>query len=104
LIPKQFLAKANLKQKFANLTIIMTKNILWREGWIKPLLTESLPSEKCGICNKEFGELDFVTSCEFCEIGIIHDICANNHIATSHTKELGEKINKHKEKQLHSFQ
>ncbi len=103
MIPKQFLTTAaNLKQRFANLTI-MTK-ILWREGWIKPLLTESLPSEKCGICNKEFGELDFVTSCEFCEIGIIHDICANNHIATSHTKELGEKISKHKEKQLHSFQ
>jgi len=93
---------ASLKQKLANLTIMA--NILWREGWIKPLLTESLPSEKCGICNKEFGELDFVTSCEFCEIGIIHDMCANNHIATSHTKELGEKINKHKEKQLHSFQ
>ncbi len=82
----------------------MTINILWREGWLKPLLTESLPSEKCGICEKEFDELNFVTSCEFCEIGIIHDFCANKHIATEHIEELMEKINKHKEKKLHSFQ
>jgi len=31
--------------------------ILWREGWIKPLLTESLPSERCSMCNKEFKDL-----------------------------------------------
>jgi len=81
----------------------MTK-VLWREGWIKPLLTETLPSEKCHICNKEFGDLNFVTSCEFCEIGIIHDECANEHIISVHIKELEEKIKKHEEKKLHSFQ
>lgn len=79
-------------------------NVLWREGWLKPLLTESLPSENCSICKKEFNDLDFVTSCEYCEIGVIHDLCANEHTISEHFKELGEKIKKHKEKRLHSFQ
>jgi hypothetical protein len=79
-------------------------NVLWREGWIKPLLTESLSSEKCSICKKDFEELNFVTSCEFCEIGILHDLCANEHIISEHFKQLEEKIDKHKEKKLHSFQ
>ena len=79
-------------------------NVLWREGWIKPLQTESLSSEKCGICKKDFEELNFVTSCEFCGIGILHDICANEHIISEHFKEVEEKIDKHKEKKLHSFQ
>ncbi len=79
-------------------------NILWREGWVKPLLIESLPSEKCGICKNEFDDLSFVTSCEYCEIGISHDLCANKHIISEHFKELKEKINKHQEKRLHSFQ
>jgi hypothetical protein len=78
--------------------------ILWREGWIKPLLTESLPSEGCSICNKEFKDLDFATSCEFCEVGIVHESCANRHITTVHVQELEEKISRHKEKKLHSFQ
>jgi hypothetical protein len=78
--------------------------ILWREGWIKPLLTESLPSERCSMCNKEFKDLDFTTSCEFCEVGIVHETCANRHITTEHVQELEEKINRHKEKKLHSFQ
>jgi hypothetical protein len=78
--------------------------ILWREGWIKPLLTESLPSEECSICSKEFKDLDFTTSCEFCEVGVVHEACANSHITTEHVRELEEKISKHKEKKLHSFQ
>ena len=61
--------------------------VLWREGWIKPLLTETLPSENCSVCKKEFKDLDFVTSCEFCDIGIIHDSCANGHIISEHLKE-----------------
>jgi hypothetical protein len=82
----------------------MMAKILWREGWIKPLLTESLPSEGCSICNKEFKDLDFATSCEFCEVGIAHEACADRHITTEHVRELEEKISKHKEKKLHSFQ
>jgi hypothetical protein len=78
--------------------------ILWREGWLKPLVTESLPSESCRFCNKQFEDLEFATSCEFCDIGIVHEICANKHITTEHVQELEEKINKHKEKKLHSFQ
>jgi hypothetical protein len=79
-------------------------NVLWREGWIKPLLVESLPSEKCNFCKNKFDDLSFVTSCEYCEIGIIHDFCANKHILSEHHKELVDKIEKHKEKKLHSFQ
>jgi len=79
-------------------------NVLWREGWIKPLLLESLPSEKCSFCKNKFDDLSFVTSCEYCEIGIIHDFCANKHIISEHYKELDDKIKKHKEKKLHSFQ
>ena len=79
-------------------------NVLWREGWIKPLLVESLPFEKCNFCKNKFDDLSFVTSCEYCEIGIIHDLCANKHILSDHYKELNDKIKKHKEKKLHSFQ
>jgi len=79
-------------------------SVLWREGWIKPLLVESLPSETCSICKRKFDDLNFVTSCEYCEIGIIHDFCANKHIISDHLKELEDKIKKHKEKKLHSFQ
>jgi hypothetical protein len=79
-------------------------NILWREGWLKPLLTESLPSEKCDECKKEFDELSFITSCEFCNIGLLHNICADNHIIQKHLDDLKNKIKIHKEKRLHSFQ
>lgn len=79
-------------------------DILWREGWIKPLSLESLPFEHCNICEKEFNDKDFVTSCEFCDIGIVHDICVNIHIIKNHSTELADKIEKHKEKKLHSFQ
>ncbi len=79
-------------------------DVLFKESWLKPLLTESLPSERCNICKKRFKDLDFITSCEFCEIGLIHDVCSNKHILTEHMGELKEKIDKHKEKGLHSFQ
>jgi hypothetical protein len=79
-------------------------NLLWREGWLKPLVTESLPSEKCNQCKKEFEDHSFVTSCEFCDIGVMHNKCADNHIVEQHMAELSEKISKHKEKSLHSFQ
>ncbi len=79
-------------------------NVLFKEGWLKPLLTESLPSERCKWCKREFKDLDFITSCEFCEIGLIHDICSNKHIISEHISELKDKIDKHKEKRLHSFQ
>ncbi|HXT84617.1 MAG TPA: hypothetical protein VN704_09875 [Verrucomicrobiae bacterium] len=79
-------------------------NILWREGWIKPFLTESLPSENCSICKKEFKNMDFVTSCEFCGINMMHDHCANQHIILEHDRQIKDKINDHKEKRLHSFQ
>lgn len=79
-------------------------NVLWREGWIKPLQIETLPAEKCNFCKNKFKDLDFVTSCEYCEIGIIHDYCANKHILSDHFKDLENKIEKHREKKLHSFQ
>lgn len=79
-------------------------NVLFREGWLKPLLTESLPVDICKLCNKEFQEMDFITTCEFCEIGLVHEICNNKHVISKHNKELKEKIDKHKEKRLHSFQ
>lgn len=79
-------------------------NVLWREGWLKPLLTESLPSEKCAKCNNNFRELDFVTSCEFCQTSILHENCCNLHIMEEHQDLLETKMAEHKEKRLHSFQ
>lgn len=79
-------------------------NVLWREAWLKPLLTESLANEKCKLCNHNFKDFDFVTSCEFCEIGIIHESCCNEHIVKDHRENLDQKITKHTEKRLHSFQ
>jgi hypothetical protein len=79
-------------------------NILWKEGWLKPLSTESLPNEKCSFCNNDFKELEFVTSCEFCEIGILHDSCCNTHIVKDHKESLEQKVKSHEEKRLHSYQ
>lgn len=79
-------------------------NILWREGWLKPLATESLPNEKCHLCSHDFKDFEFVTSCEFCEIGIIHESCCNDHIIKNHKQQLDKKVTAHKEKRLHSFQ
>ncbi|WP_148687113.1 hypothetical protein [Candidatus Nitrosocosmicus hydrocola] len=79
-------------------------DILWREGWLKPLSTESLPNDSCAICKEEFKNLDYVTSCEFCEIGLSHESCCNNHSIKSHIEQIKAKIEAHKEKRLHSYQ
>jgi hypothetical protein len=86
------------------ITIYLLVNVLWREGWLKPLLTESLPNEKCSFCKDDFKELEFVTSCEFCELGILHDDCYKIHIAKDHKDPLDQKVKAHEEKRLHSYQ
>jgi len=83
---------------------LLLVNVLWREGWLKPLSTESLPDEKCSLCKNEFKDLEFVTSCEFCEIRILHDDCYIIHITKDHKKALDQKIKSHEEKRLHSYQ
>ena len=84
--------------------ICLLVNVLWREGWLKPLSTESLPNEKCSFCKNDFKDLEFVTSCEFCEIGILHDECHKIHITKNHKDSLDKKIKTHEEKRLHSYQ
>lgn len=78
--------------------------LLWREGWIKPLTDYEINSEYCTHCNAKFTDFSFVTSCEFCEIGLMHDECANAHILQKHYSEVVKKISRYKEKQLHDFQ
>ena len=78
--------------------------ILWRDSWLKPLSDFDIGSESCKYCHEEFAERDFVTSCDFCEIGPMHDGCANRHILTDHANELGAKINAHRDKPLHDYQ
>jgi hypothetical protein len=78
--------------------------LLWREAWIKPLTDYEINSENCSYCNEKFTDFSFVTSCEFCEIGMMHDRCANLHILSNHHKEIVKKIASYKEKRLHDFQ
>jgi hypothetical protein len=78
--------------------------LLWREAWIKPLSEFDLGFEICGYCKEKFHHLNFVTSCEFCEIGIMHGACADNHIKTNHSNQLNAKIAYHKDKPLHDYQ
>jgi hypothetical protein len=78
--------------------------ILWREAWIKPLSEYDLGSDICAHCGKRFIDLDFVTSCEFCEIGIMHDLCADTHIKTQHSDQMNAKVAAHKDKPLHDYQ
>ena len=78
--------------------------LLWREPWLKPLIDYDIDSENCSLCKGKFDDISFVTSCEFCLIGIMHDKCANLHILESHLSELNTKIIQHKEKSLHDFQ
>jgi hypothetical protein len=82
----------------------LSMQLLWREPWLKPLIDYDLGSENCGFCKGKFNGLSFVTSCEFCEIGIMHDKCANSHILKRHRSELDTKIGRHKDKPLHDFQ
>ena len=83
---------------------LLLVSVLWREGWLKPLSTESLHNEKCSLCKNKFLDLEFVTSCEFCEIGILHDDCYIIHIKKDHKESLDQKVKSHEEKRLHSYQ
>jgi hypothetical protein len=78
--------------------------VLWRDSWLKPLSDSDVGSEHCKLCKKNFAEIDFVTSCEFCEIGIMHDRCANRHILEQHSRVLKSKISAHRDKPLHDYQ
>jgi hypothetical protein len=78
--------------------------LLWREAWIKPLSEFDLGFESCGYCKERFRHLNFVTSCEFCEIGIMHSACADAHISRNHNNQLNAKVAYHKDKPLHDYQ
>ena len=78
--------------------------VLWRDAWLKPVSDGDLGSEQCAHCKVAFKDLDFVTSCEFCGIGAMHDPCADIHIGSTHAKELKEKISLHRDRPLHDFQ
>ena len=78
--------------------------ILWRDSWLKPLSDSDVGKGDCSHCNRAFTEMDFVTSCDFCDIGIMHDACANKHILVDHKEQLNAKIKAHKDKPLHDFQ
>jgi len=79
-------------------------SVLWREAWLKPLSIYDIETKVCKFCNEKLRNQDFVTSCEFCEIGIMHDSCANEHILNKHKAEIRRKIGLHKDKPLHDFQ
>jgi hypothetical protein len=78
--------------------------LLWRDPWLKPLFNSDLGAEICSYCEKSFVQIEFVTACDFCEIGIMHDQCANKHILSEHKKQLKSKINMHRDKALHDYQ
>jgi hypothetical protein len=78
--------------------------VLWREGWLKPLSDFDIGSEICAYCGLAFEDNDFVTSCEFCEIGVMHNKCADNHILKNHKNEMIKKIQAQREKRLHDYQ
>lgn len=78
--------------------------VLWRDSWLKPLPDFDSGSEHCKYCKRLFVDLDFVTSCDFCDFGVMHDHCANRHILTVHSTELKAKMEAHKDKPLHDYQ
>jgi hypothetical protein len=78
--------------------------VLWRESWLKPLTDAEIGTELCSICRLKFQENDFVTSCEFCLVGVIHESCAREHILQDHKLQLDKKISLHRDKPLHDFQ
>lgn len=78
--------------------------LLWRDSWLKPLTDGDVGTEKCALCKKQFGKVEFVTACDFCDIGIMHDQCANRHILQKHGKEVEAKIASHRDKPLHDYQ
>lgn len=78
--------------------------VLWREPWLKPLTDAETGAEVCAVCRVGFDAMDFVTSCEFCSIGVVHDICAREHILNEHKQLLDRKILMHKDRRLHDYQ
>jgi hypothetical protein len=78
--------------------------VLWRESWIKPLSIYDIETDACKYCKRKLHNRDFVTSCEFCDFGIMHDTCANNHIISKHKVEVKRKIELHRDKRLHDYQ
>jgi hypothetical protein len=77
--------------------------ILWREGWLKPLSDLDIGGN-CSLCRQAFRDWEFVTSCEFCELGIMHNNCADKHIFDHHKDDLEKKIRLQRERRLHDFQ
>jgi hypothetical protein len=78
--------------------------VLWREGWLKPLSDFEIGSEVCNLCKQTFKDMDFVTSCEFCEIGIIHNNCADNHLLKNHKQDIKKKMEIQHDRRLHDYQ
>lgn len=82
----------------------MTVVVLWREPWLKPLTDFEVGTDVCAVCKKGFQVMDFVTSCEFCSIGVIHVDCAHEHILREHKSLLDRKVMLHRDKRLHDYQ
>lgn len=78
--------------------------MFYRDPWIKPLKDYELGSVNCNICKLKFVDNDFVTSCEFCDIGTIHDKCIFEHIYRNHKVDLDEKVKLHRERKIHDYQ
>ncbi len=78
--------------------------LLWRDPWLKPLSDFEVNSDSCGYCKQKFGQVEFVTSCDFCDLGVMHDRCANEHIIKHHKAQLEAKMNRHRDKPLHDYQ
>ena len=78
--------------------------VLWREPWLKPLTDMETGTDVCAYCKIGFKVMDFVTSCEFCSIGVIHDGCAREHILHEHKSLLDRKVMLHRDRRLHDYQ
>jgi hypothetical protein len=78
--------------------------VLWRESWLKPLSNYDIESDVCNSCKLALKDRDMVTSCEFCEIGVMHNHCADQHILKTHKKDVENKIELHKDRRLHDYQ
>jgi len=78
--------------------------LLWRGPWLKPLSSDVVESSTCKFCDVAFKDREFVTSCEFCEIGIMHNQCATDHGSKIHAKDIEKKIEFHKDRKLHDYQ
>ncbi len=78
--------------------------VFWRECWLKPLSNYDIQTDICNSCKRRLKNRDIVTSCEFCEIGVMHSQCMDRHIFKNHMKELEKKIELHKDRRLHDYQ